>query len=921
MLKVTFPNALLRPVSVASMGQRSALTRYASAVVLTTLTTILTYILWAEHRSTISPLVLIGVLFVSWYGGMRPGLLAAALSAVACNLVFAQPAGALSLGADDLLRLATFMIGAIFVGALTMAGHQAEEAKLEAEKQLNITAKSIGEAVITTDAQGRIRSMNSIAQALTGWNQNEASGREIEEIFRMVDPETRRQVETVATRVLRDNVVLALGGPVYMISRDGSEVTVDQIATPVRDSRGQINEIVLVLRSVPDPRRKETTRLPAETIGLLDAVDANMFVVDLSGRCAFLSKSAAELLGYQSHEFDGRDIAELMNSSNRMDWSHTKNSWPHARDKDSFLTIETMRRRDGTTVPVGFSRAPLVVGELVAGTVVTITDLTERLRAAEALTRLESIANSIDEAIITHTADGTITSWNRAATKIYGYAEQEVIGRNVSITHPAGYEPELNPLFERILGRGRIEAFETVRLRKDGERVTVSINAVPINAGAAAQACIAQIVSDLTERKKAEEAALRANAELAAVNNRRLLTERAAKARDDRPVQIEGPIQEGAMPRTRGLVSRTERRGATALIGQSRLMSKLFATIERAAPTDTSVLITGATGTGKELVARAIHDRSPRSEGPFVDLNCSAIPEALIEAELFGHQRGTFTGAVENRMGLFEVASGGTLFLDEVDSLPLAAQAKLLRVLQEKRIRRVGGRINIDVDVRIISATNSDLTRAISEGRLRSDLFYRLRVFPIEVPELCQREGDIELLVDYFLERHATRHGTAWRRFTPEAMEALLQYGWPGNVRELENAVEYALAVASTEQLGLEDLPSEFAVRNGEGSGNPKSFLETYRKDGAPLAEIEKQYILSVLQQFDGNQVKAAAALGIDRSKLYRRLRQYGVKAVKFLQQEQRGGLYLISDRKDQAFRSEEGDSGNLADRASAYVG
>ena len=335
-----------------------------------------------------------------------------------------------------------------------------------------------------------------------------------------------------------------------------------------------------------------------------------------------------------------------------------------------------------------------------------------------------------------------------------------------------------------------------------------------------------------------------------------------------------------------GSISRT-----ATLIGESPVMKKLFSVIERVAPTDASVLITGATGTGKELAARAIHDLSPRRNNAFVDINCSAIPETLIEAELFGHQRGTFTGAHENRSGLFEKASGGTLFLDEVDALNLSAQAKLLRVLQERTVRRIGARANIAIDVRIISATNCDLAQAVAEGRFRPDLFYRLRVLPLQLPELCTRGGDVNLLVDHFLRLKAERMGQQPRSFTAEAMQALCDYPWPGNVRELENAIEYALAIGMEDRLGLADLPIEIANRVPSDLHDFRSVLEAYMNDTVPLAEIEKRYILTVLQQFGGNQVRAAAALGIDRSKLYRRLRQYGVKAVKFFQEEEQHAL------------------------------
>ena len=343
---------------------------------------------------------------------------------------------------------------------------------------------------------------------------------------------------------------------------------------------------------------------------------------------------------------------------------------------------------------------------------------------------------------------------------------------------------------------------------------------------------------------------------------------------------------------------RTTNSRTPTLIGESPVMKKLFSVIERVAPTDASVLITGATGTGKELAARAIHDLSPRRDSAFVDINCSAIPETLIEAELFGHQRGTFTGAHENRSGLFEKASGGTLFLDEVDALNLSAQAKLLRVLQERTVRRIGARANIAIDVRIISATNCDLAQAVAEGRFRPDLYYRLRVLPLQLPELCTRGNDVDLLVEHFLRLKAERMGQEQvRHFTPDAMRALREYPWPGNVRELENAIEYALAIGMEDELGMQDLPIEIADHVASDLNDFRSVLQAYMNDTVPLAEIEKRYILTVLQQFGGNQVRAAAALGIDRSKLYRRLRQYGVKAVKFFQEEEEHGLQLISTK------------------------
>jgi DNA-binding NtrC family response regulator len=308
------------------------------------------------------------------------------------------------------------------------------------------------------------------------------------------------------------------------------------------------------------------------------------------------------------------------------------------------------------------------------------------------------------------------------------------------------------------------------------------------------------------------------------------------------------------------------------MIGQSTVIKNLFKIINRIAVKDSSVLVTGATGTGKELISRAIHAQSLRRDGPFVDLNCSAIPDTLIEAELFGHQRGTFTGAHETRRGLFEEASGGTLFLDEVDALNLQAQAKLLRVLQERSVRRVGGRENIPINVRIISATNRDLMACVSDGSFRVDLLYRLRVIPLHVPELSKRADDIRLLAKFFLQRHCERYGGSPHYLSAEASDMLMSYSWPGNVRELENAMEFAAAIAVNEELTPADLPPEVCRNDSVQTGN----WITELTGNESLAEIERRYILKVFNGSGQHQIKTASVLGIDRRTLYRKLRQFG---------------------------------------------
>jgi two-component system response regulator HydG len=306
------------------------------------------------------------------------------------------------------------------------------------------------------------------------------------------------------------------------------------------------------------------------------------------------------------------------------------------------------------------------------------------------------------------------------------------------------------------------------------------------------------------------------------------------------------------------------------IVGRSKPMQQLFEVIKRiAARRDASALITGSTGTGKELVARAIHYNSDRRDAPFMPINCSAIPDTLLESELFGHQKGAFTGAHETRRGLIEEAQGGTVFLDEINTLSPSLQVKLLRVLQERVVRRVGGRENIQIDIRLVSASNQDLEEAAKRGEFRQDLFYRLNVVPVRLPDLKDRREDIPLLVLHFLQKFAQQHGEPPRRFANEAMRVLMTHAWPGNVRELENAVEHALTMGRGEILLSEDLPVSVTAPE-------RDIIHEATLDDVTLAELEQRYILLVLEKMGGHQIKTSRILGIDRRTLYRRLRQYG---------------------------------------------
>jgi DNA-binding NtrC family response regulator len=313
-----------------------------------------------------------------------------------------------------------------------------------------------------------------------------------------------------------------------------------------------------------------------------------------------------------------------------------------------------------------------------------------------------------------------------------------------------------------------------------------------------------------------------------------------------------------------------ERYNFSNIVGRSKPMQQLFEVIKRiAARRDASALIIGSTGTGKELVARAIHYNSDRRDAPFMPINCSAIPETLLESELFGHQKGAFTGAHETRRGLIEEAQGGTVFLDEINTLSPNLQVKLLRVLQERVVRRVGGRENIPIDIRLVSASNQDLEDAVKRNEFRQDLYYRLNVVPVRLPDLKDRREDIPLLVHHFLQKFAQQHGEPARRFSNEGMRILMTHTWPGNVRELENAVEHALTMGSGEVLTPEDLPASVTTPE-------RDIVEEATLDNVTLSEVERRYILRILEKMDGHQIKTAQILGIDRRTLYRRLRQYG---------------------------------------------
>ncbi|MBR5623737.1 sigma-54-dependent Fis family transcriptional regulator [bacterium] len=374
------------------------------------------------------------------------------------------------------------------------------------------------------------------------------------------------------------------------------------------------------------------------------------------------------------------------------------------------------------------------------------------------------------------------------------------------------------------------------------------------------------------------------------VSNAVLAMEKGAFSFVEKPIDwqrlfalVEKALQHGALKReNRDLKERLERSAFGNIIGESAAMKEVFAKIRQVASSDTTVLVTGESGTGKELVVSAIQSLSPRANAPFIKLNCAAIPENLLESELFGHEKGAFTGAEGQRRGKFEQADGGTLFMDEIAEMKPNLQAKLLRVLQDGEFTRLGGSQTIKADARILCATNADIKERMEKGLFRSDLYYRIGVFSIELPPLRERKGDVILLAEHFLIRSSENMSKKLPGFSKEALSALREYDWPGNVRQLKNAVEYATLLAfPSEEIGLDCLPEEIRAAAGDPSSvRAKTAPEPAPDFEAPLSlkEMEKKAIEAALKRHNGNKAAAAKELGIGLKTIYRKVEEYQIE-------------------------------------------
>jgi PAS domain S-box-containing protein len=708
----------------------------------------------------------------------------------------------------------------------------------------------------------------------------------------------------------------------------------------------------------------------------LHATDSILVFDPEGGAILDVNDKACEMYGIPRHSLVGRSMKHLFEAP-----AQGEKYIEHVLSEGLIRGFEAVHlQADGTPINVMVSSS--VIEYRGGRAILSIQrDITERKRAEEGALRLASIVEFSNDAIIGKTLDGIITSWNVGARRLYGYSPEEVTGRSIALLVPPERRDELSDILERLKAGESIEHFETVRRKKTGELVDVSLTISPIKNEGGEITGASTIARDITGRKRAEDD-LRKHKEIlqkifdhipVMINligeggrikllNREwertlgwsleeiekqdfdILTKAYPDPRERRRVRefMASPGGEWADFRTTGKDGRvldtswavvnlsdgtnigigqdiTKRKHAEEdlrsalseierlknrlqsdnvylreeilsehnfgeIIGSSPALKKVMKKTRQVAATDTTVLIVGETGTGKELIARAIHEGSLRKGRPMVKVNCPTLPANLIESELFGHEKGAFTGATASRAGRFELADGATVFLDEIGELPLDLQAKLLRVLQEGEIERLGSSRTIKVDVRVIAATNRDLEAASRHGTFRADLYYRLSVFPISVPPLRERKEDIPLLVNAFVGRENKRLGKQIESVPRETMEALQNYPWPGNVRELQSVITRAAIVTRGEKLQLAE---RLLQRTDEASLR----AETTDSAAAPsfsagsgfltLNELERHYISSVLEKTGwrvSGEGGAAEILGLNPNTLRSRLEKLGIR-------------------------------------------
>jgi PAS domain S-box-containing protein len=553
---------------------------------------------------------------------------------------------------------------------------------------------------------------------------------------------------------------------------------------------------------------------------LLDQYSDGVVAIDCERTIISFSKGAERITGFKASDVQGKKCDEVFRSEICENNCIVKKIVESKSPLSNFR--EDIKNSKDETIPVSINGSPLfdtkgkVIGAvLVFRDILEVYTLTSEL-FKESSTR-QSILNSIAEGVFTVDKEWRITSFNPSAERITGFKKRKILGRPCHEAFRSNFCGKNCPLKMTVKTGKSTMNFEMEIVNKANEKIPVSVSTALLKNERGETIGGVETFRDLSEIKK--------------------LT-----------TQLKGRYSLGA------------------IMGKNPKMQDLYNLIEVVSNTNSTVLILGETGTGKDLVAKAIHYNSPRRERPFIKVSCAALPESLLESEIFGHKRGAFTGAVNDKPGRFLRADGGTIFLDEIGEIPLSIQVKLLRVLEEKEFEPLGGTKPIRVDVRIIAATNRDLKEDISQGRFREDLFYRLNVVPIHIPPLRERKDDIPLLVDHFIKKFSNGAKKKICSISPHALRTLLDYSWPGNVRQLENVMEYASVHCEGKTIQSLHLPVDIKPKQERGK-----ILEREN----PLDEVEKELLVNTLKKNNGDREKTAHALQISRTTLWRKMKKY----------------------------------------------
>jgi len=585
---------------------------------------------------------------------------------------------------------------------------------------------------------------------------------------------------------------------------------------------------------------------------VLNAAGEGIYGLNCEGITTFVNPAAARMLGWDSQALVGQPMHTKLHHSHPDGTHYPREECPiYAAFKDGAIhevCDEVFWRKDGSSFSVEYTSTPIFENDKLIGAVVVFRDVTERKQTEDALRESEErfrklFDHSSDGVVLFDAAGGDILNANPNFCDMLGYSRQELLSMNASDIHPHELS-KFRAFTESVVAKGDGRTDELTCLAKGGEKIAAEISASTFIESDGGRQLFMAAVRDITERKQSEEALRKVHAEVQCLKDR-LHAEN---------IYLQEEIKTN--------------RNFEEIIGNSSAIKKLLSNVEQVADTNATVLILGETGTGKELVARAIHNISNRRDRVLVKVNCATLHSNLIESELFGHKKGSFTGAIEDKSGRFELADNGTIFLDEIGELPIELQAKLLRVLQEGEFERLGDSKTVKVDIRVIAATNRNLKKGIEDGSFREDLYYRLNVFPLDVPALRQRKLDIPLLVNFFSLKFAKSQGKEIKNIPENMMKKLQSYSWPGNIRELENIIERAVILSKDGNLKLDD---SFDLREP---------LNPNAGHHSTLEDVERKHIISVLDETNwtiSGENGAAGLLGLNPNTLRSRIQKLGI--------------------------------------------